>query len=52
MSYARRHFDFANGGLKALKMRYTLIDRYLIDIYWLSEPFGPLPLLSSDVKWF
>ena len=41
---------------KALKMRYILMDRYLVYIHWLSESFGgpeseTLTLNQEKVKW-
>jgi len=43
-------FSFFKYEFKVLKIRYTLMERYLVDIYLLSEAFGGDRIWNFDIK--
>ena len=43
-------FIFLKYEFKVLKIRYTLMERYLVDIYLLSEAFGGDWIWNFDIK--
>ena len=43
-------FSFFEYEFKVLKIKYTLMERYLVDIYLLSEAFGGDRIWNFDIK--